>query len=389
MTGSTAQPLPDGRGAECASGPRSLGSGYGHVTDGFTIEGRIPQNDLLRLDAYSAARRFVNGEIQVYGDIFRAVRFFLSRSRSRPGVRALWAIARGWLGQLNLKTRLRDRKTTARDIRFHYDRSNEFYQQFLDSRMQYSEGHFSGPDCSLEAAQREKLERICRRLGLAPGHRFLDIGCGWGGLLAYAAGHFGVEGVGCTLSERQFQLASETMSKSGLAGRVAIRLTDYRNLTGQFDRIASIGMFEHVGRRRMPAYFRKVHSLLAEDGLFLNRGIVRPEAAKDQPETLFVQRNVFPGGQLIHLSEVVRDAERAGFEVVSMEDVRQHYARTCRAWVLNLMANGAACRRLVDEATYRTWVLYLAASAVNFEDAQIDCVEVVFGKRPVRSWRAV
>ena len=383
MAGSTAQQLPDGRGSEYAPEPRPLGSGYGHAAEGFSIEGRIPQNDLLRLDAYSAATAFVNGEITASGDIFQAVRFFLSRSR--PGARAVWSIARAWFGHLNLKTRLRDRKTTARDIQFHYDRSNEFYQQFLDSRMQYSEGHFAGPDCSLEEAQLAKLDRICRHLGLAPGQRFLDIGCGWGGLLAHAAGHFGVEGVGCTLSQRQFQLASETMGKLGLAGRVAIRLTDYCNLTGQFDRIASIGMFEHVGRRRMPEYFRKVYSLLAEDGLFLNRGIVRPEAATDQPETLFVQRNVFPGGQLIHLSEVVRDAGRAGFEVVSMEDVRQHYARTCRAWVANLTANAAGCRRLVDEATYRTWVLYLAASAVNFEDGQIDCVEVVYGRRPGRT----
>lgn len=349
----------------------------------FTIEGCISQNDLLRLDAYSAATAFVNGEITVSGDIFQAVRFFLTRSR--PGARAMWSTARAWVGGLNIKTRLRDRKTTARHVQFHYDRSNEFYQQFLDSRMQYSEGHFTGPDCSLEEAQREKLERICRHLNLSPGQRFLDIGCGWGGLLAYAAVNFGAEGVGCTLSERQFQLASETMSKSGLVGRVQIRQTDYRNLTGQFDRIASIGMFEHVGRRRMPEYFRKVHSLLSEGGLFLNRGIVRPETATDRPETLFVQRNVFPGGQLIRLSEVVRDAGRAGLEVVSMEDVRQHYARTCRAWVANLTANAAACRRLVDEATYRTWVLYLAASAVNFEDGQIDCVEVVFAKVPAQS----
>jgi cyclopropane-fatty-acyl-phospholipid synthase len=347
---------------------------------GFTVEGRIPQNDLLRLDAYSAAMAFVNGEITVSGDIFEAVRFFLRRNR--PGWRALWSIARAWVGSLNIKTRLRDRTTTARDIRFHYDRSNEFYRQFLDSRMQYSEGHFTGPDCSLEEAQREKLERICRHLDLAPGQRLLDIGCGWGGLLAYAGSHFGVEGVGCTLSERQFQLASETMTKSGLAGRVDIRLTDYRNLTGQFDRVASVGMFEHVGSRRMAGYFRKVHSLLAKDGLFLNRGIVRPETATDQPETLFVERNVFPGGQLIHLSRLIAEAERTGFEVVSMEDVRLHYARTCRAWVANLIRNAAACRRLVDEATYRTWVLYLAASTVNFEDGQIDCVEVVFAQRP-------
>jgi len=347
--------------------------------DGFTIQGRIPRNDLLRMDAYAAAMAFVNGEITVSGDLFQAVRFFFSRSR--PGWRGLWHTAAAWLGRLSLRTQRQDRRTTARDIRFHYDRSNEFYRQFLDSRMQYSEGHFTGPNCSLEEAQRAKLDRICRHLGLAPGQRFLDIGCGWGGLLVYAAGHFGVEGVGCTLSERQFAMASATVAQAGLADRVLIHQTDYRNLTGQFDRIASVGMFEHVGRRRMPGYFRRIYSLLADNGLFLNRGIVRPETANDKPETRFVERNVFPGGQLIHLSEVVRDAERAGFEVVSMEDVRRHYARTCRAWLASLTANAAACRRLVDEVTYRTWVLYLAASAVNFEDGRIGCVEVVFSKR--------
>ena len=375
MPGSTSH-APDGTAARPDS-----------AADGFTIEGRIPRNDLLRMDAYSTAMAFVNGEIAVSGDLFQAVRVLLSRSR--PGWRGLWNIAAAWLGDLNIQTRLRDRRTTARDVRFHYDRSNEFYRQFLDSRMQYSEAHFTGPNCSLEEAQLAKLDRICRHLGLAGGQRFLDIGCGWGGLLTYAAEHFGVDGVGCTLSERQFELASETVAKSGLAGRVLIRQTDYRNLTGRFDRIASVGMFEHVGRRRMPGYFRKIYSLLAADGLFLNRGIVRPETATDQPETQFVQRNVFPGGQLIHLSEVIRDAERAGFEAVSMEGVRQHYARTCRAWVANLTANAAACRRLVGDVTYRTWMLYLSASAVNFEDGQIDCVEVVFAKRPGRSSRAV
>ncbi len=202
-----------------------------------------------------------------------------------------------------------------------------------------------------------------------------------GRLLVYAAANFGVKGVGCTLSDQQAALAAETVREQGVAERVEIRKVDYRDLTGEFDRIASVGMFEHVGGRRMTEYLRKVHSLLAADGLFLNRGIVRPQRASDRPETLFIQRHVFPGGELIHLSDVVRDAERAGLELVSMEDVREHYARTCRAWVANLQANADTCRRLVEEATYRTWLLYLAASAVNFQDGQIDCVEVVFRKR--------
>jgi cyclopropane-fatty-acyl-phospholipid synthase len=276
--------------------------------------------------------------------------------------------------------RIRNEDTRRMDT-YSLDRSNDFYRLFLDSRMQYSEGHFTGPECSLEDAQEAKLDRICRHLDVRPGQSFLDIGCGWGGLLIYAAARFGVHATGCTLSRQQRQLASEVVTRKGLAERVEIREMDYRDLTGQFDRIASIGMFEHVGPKRMATYFRKVYSLVVPDGLFLNRGIVRPQLESNNPGTLFVQRRVFPGAGLTPLAEVVRDAEGAGFEVVSMESVRRHYARTCRAWVANLMANEEKCRQLVDKVTYRTWLLYLAASAVNFEDGRIDCVEVVFGKR--------
>jgi cyclopropane-fatty-acyl-phospholipid synthase len=331
------------------------------------------------MGAYSLALAYIRGEISVTGDLFSAIRFF--RDRPGPPVRSLVIRGVAWLGRSGIGARLANRTTAARDIRFHYDRSNDFYRLFLDSRMQYSEAHFTGPECTLEEAQEAKLDRICRHLDVRPGQRFLDVGCGWGGLLIYAAARFGIQGTGCTLSRRQRQFASELVNRQGLAERVEIREMDYRDLTGQFDRIASIGMFEHVGPKRMAAYFRKVYSLLAPDGLFLNRGIVRPQLESYSPETLFVQRYVFPGGGLTPLADVVRDAEREGFEVVSMESVRRHYARTCRAWVANLMANAERCRQLVDEVTYRTWLLYLAASAVNFEDGRIDCVEVVFGKR--------
>ena len=334
------------------------------------------------MDAYSAAVAFVNGEISVTGDLFAAIRSFLNRSH--PGLRALPKILAARLSRNGLGARVQSRGSAARNIQFHYDRSNQFYQLFLDPWMQYSEGHFNGPGCSLEQAQREKLDRICRHLQLAPGQALLDIGCGWGGLLAFAAEHYGVEGEGCTLSAQQFRFASQTMENRGLAGRMRIRQVDYRDLTGCFDRIASVGMFEHVGGRKMPGYFRKIYSLLPADGLFLNRGIVRPETAHDTPETLFVQRSVFPGGELLPLSRVIRDAERAGFEVVLLEQVREHYARTCRVWVANLIANGEACLRLVDQVTYRTWILYLAASAIAFEDGTIGCVELVFAKRPRR-----
>jgi cyclopropane-fatty-acyl-phospholipid synthase len=363
----------------CSSFPAGEKAGpTGTAPTGFAIEGMV-QRVVLRMDAYRAAMAFVKGKIAVRGDLFAASRFF--GSHNRPGWHAWRSMAAAWRGRLRFSARLENRLAAARDIRFHYDRSNAFYQQFLDSRMQYSAGHFSGPECTLEEAQLAKLERICRHLDLARGQRFLDIGCGWGGLLVYAAAKFGVEGVGCTLSDQQAELASETVRERGVAERVEIRKIDYRDLTGQFDRITSVGMFEHVGGRRIRGYFRKVHSLLAAGGRFLNRGIVRPQTASDRPETLFIQRHVFPGGELIHLSDLVRDAERAGFEMISMEDAREHYARTCRAWVANLQANADTCRRLVDEVTYRTWLLYLAASAVNFEDGQIDCVEVMFRKR--------
>jgi len=345
----------------------------------FALGGRIPSQKAQRMDTYSLAMAYIREDISVDGDLFAAIRSF--RDRPGPPLRSIAIKAAAWLGRSGIGARLANRARAARDIQFHYDRSNDFYRLFLDSRMQYSEGHFTGPDCSLEEAQEAKLDRICRHLALRPGLRFLDIGCGWGGLLIHAAERFGVEATGCTLSREQRRLASALAERAGLGGHIEIREMDYRDLTGQYDRAASIGMFEHVGPKRMAAYFRKVYSLLAPDGLFLNRGIVRPERQSNNAETLFVQRHVFPGGGLTPLAAVVRHAELAGFEVVSLENLRHHYARTCRAWVANLSAHAGECRRLVGAAAWRTWLLYLAASAVNFEDGRIDCVEIVLRKK--------
>ena len=171
------------------------------------------------------------------------------------------------------------------------------------------------------------------------------------------------------------------MRNQGLDDRVTVGIVDYRDLDGSFDKIASVGMFEHVGPRRLAGYFKKVKALLKPGGLFLNRGLIRPEGVADDAETLFVQKSVFPGGELVHLADLIREGENAGLEPIEMHDTRKHYARTCRAWVARLQQNAKACRTLVGEPAYRTWLLYLAASALNLEEGCLGSTEVLFQKK--------
>lgn len=363
------------------SQPHGQSNCYADADGRFAIisAGSKDAQDYLQLDAYSAARAFVDGKYAIRGDVFAAIRFFLSQPHEK---------FREWLfANAARLERLRSafcagwRRRAARDIVFHYDRSNEFYRQFLDSRMIYSAAHFEDPAVSLEDAQQEKLDRICQDLRLRRGDRLLDIGCGWGGLVIHAAEQFGVNAFGCTLAREQWKSARQSVESRGLAGRVSVELRNYRDVKGRFDKIASVGMFEHVGRKRLRCYFETVHRMLEKDGLFLNRGVVRPEGASDGPDTFFIQRHVFPGGQLVHLYEVIREGERAGFEVIGVKDLRMHYALTCRAWVKNLERNVGTCKALAGEKTYRTWLLYLAASTVGFEQDRISCAQVLFAKR--------
>lgn len=357
--------------------PSTTGSNcYWDQEQRFAIvaESGVNVEHFLQMDAYSAATAYVAGEFSVIGDIIAAVRSFTHGKHSLA--QSLWHSIAARFAHAG------DRTEAGRNIQFHYDRSNAFYEQFLDSRMQYSEADFTDPHCSLDEAQLAKLERICLDLKLQPAERLLDIGCGWGGLIVHAAERFGVRAFGCTLSQAQFDYATNLVRVKGLESRVSIVLKDYREIQGRFDKVASIGMFEHVGRKRLPGYFERVYALLDEDGLFLNRGIVRPEAVSDGPETLFLQRNVFPGGELEHLGDIIRDAEDAGFEVEQMKDVRKDYGLTCKAWVDRLQNKQEICRSLVGETTYRTWLLYLAASSACFEDGVTDAVEIVFQKSP-------
>ena len=346
----------------------------------FTLiaAGGTDVHQFLRMDPYSAAQSFVDGKVSIRGDLVFGRPVLLPASLI--SVSAIAALGRVAAAPHHKRFSNGSKRTAAHNIQFHYNRSNEFYGQFLDSRMLYSAAHFSYPEQTLDEAQTEKLERICRTLVLRSGERFLDVGCGWGGLITYAASHFGAIAEGCTLSERQLEFANEAARRENVEDQVTVHLRDYRDLDGRFDKVASVGMFEHVGRSRLAGYFKKVHALLDRRGLFLNRGVVRPQGVSDDLETLFLQKNVFPGGEFVHLDDVVREGERAGFEVVAMEDFRLNYALTCRAWTRNLEKRADACRRLAGDSTYRTWLLYLAASAVSFEDGFTGAAQVLFAR---------
>src|SRR5262245_17734706 len=289
------------------------------------------------------------------------------------------------------ETGLTDRRDRYKHVQFHYDGiPTEAYQLFLDSEMVYSCAYFTAPDVSLEQAQKDKLEVICRKLQLERGERFLDIGCGWGGLLCYAAQRYGVRGHGITLSHEQFDYAREKVRRLGLEDRVTIELTDYANVTGTYDKIASIGMMEHVGIANYPAYFTKLGSLLRDRGLLLNQAIARgakktaARFKKLSPEYRLVQKYIFPGGELGHIGNTVEAMEGARFEIHDVEAWRHHYARTCRLWCQRLSARREEAVKLVGEEKYRAWVAYLAAFSFAFEDGLLRIFQTLASKHKAR-----
>ena len=333
---------------------------------------------ILKGDDYSAARAYVRGEFEVSGDLVAAVRLKHNYTHSRFFHR-LWSVAARWAPS-RIETWFQSKKRAAENIRYHYDVSNEFYAKFLDSRMVYSEGYFEDPSWSLEQAQQAKLDGICRDLDLRPGERFLDVGCGWGALLIHAAECYGAQATGCTLSHGQHEFTDAAIAARGLEKQARVEEIDYRDISQRFEKIASIGMFEHVGRRRLGKYFQKIYSMLEDGGLFLNSGITRPQAVSDDPQTLFLLKRVFPGGELAHLSDVIRKAEGAGFRILKARNLAKHYARTCRIWVERLRGKKESCVSLVGKEKYRTWLLYLAASAASFEDGHTEAFSILMGK---------
>ena len=284
-------------------------------------------------DAYVAGELTADGRIQ---DILR-IGIDLAERLGK------WPIATRLMRLAAFVPRPHSRHKDAADISYHYDVSNEFYRLWLDDNMIYSCAYFRTGNEDINAAQEQKLDHICRKLQLAPDEVLLDVGCGWGGLLQFAARHYAVRGVGVTLSERQYRYARDWMAKAGLAETVEIKLQDYRDLRDQacFDKIVSVGMYEHVGLKNLPRYFDEMARLLKPGGALLNHGIVvtdprgRPQGP---PGGEFIGRYVFPGGELANLGRVVHEVARCGLELADVEDLRPHYAQTLIRWVERLEA---------------------------------------------------
>lgn len=329
---------------------------------------------LFQADFSHLGEAFIHEKIDVDGriaDVMKATEGLIRGVRPRA---AIWT----QLGRAVRHTRRQD----ARAIEHHYDVSNAFYRLWLDANMAYSCAYFRGDADTLDQAQENKFDHICRKLMLAPGERFLDIGCGWGGLVSHAVRHYGVDAVGITLSHNQFEHARERISREGLAGRCRIELLDYRDVPERrkFDKIASVGMFEHVGLSKLPLYFAKIDRLLAERGMVMNHGITTMDPrnrAVGMGAGEFIDRHIFPHGELPHLSLAIRAMSEQGLEAIDVESLRHHYARTLGCWAARLEAARTAATHLVGEKRYRTWLVYLAGCAHAFDRGWISLHQIL------------
>lgn len=323
-------------------------------------------------DAYVAGELKVDGRIE---DIIKNGILLAERigGSSVPG--RLASLARFFPSR-------RSRAENARDVCYHYDVSNDFYRLWLDENMVYSCAYFRTGSEDINLAQRQKLDHICRKLLLRPGDRLLDIGCGWGGLLHWAATNYGITGIGITLSEQQCAYAREWMARDKLDTKIEIKLQDYRELAAEerFDKIVSVGMYEHVGPRNYPTYFGTIAKLLRQEGALLNHGIVTTDPAGRSSGPAggeFIDRYVFPGAALHHLSKTVFEIARAGLEIADIEDLRPHYARTLLNWVRRLEDRPQEAIRTAGDQRYRIWRAYLAAMAYAFDCGWLSVAQVL------------
>lgn len=333
---------------------------------------------------------FIDGDLDIEGDIFSA---FPIAEELMGSLSPLWRGIKSKAAQLTFgwmkglwsgwhHSVTKDKKS----ISYHYDQPYEFYQPWLGDTLVYSCAYFRNSTDGLDQAQKDKLELICKKLELSPGDHFLDIGCGWGSLILHAASRYGVEARGITLSRRQAAIATRRITQARLNRKCAVEFRDYRQVagpSGRFEKMASIGMFEHVGSRNMKRYFRIAHSLLKPDGLFLHSGIVHSISSASQ-KISFIDKHVFPHGELVTLPKELELAESVGLEVRDVENLREHYERTLCLWVERLEQNRRAVLQKVPEKTYRIWLLYMAGSAVAFQHGDLMVYQVLFAN-PARN----
>ncbi|CAB3719763.1 SAM-dependent methyltransferase [Trinickia soli] len=330
---------------------------------------------LLEPSLDNLGEAYVKGKIDIEGKLSDIISVGYSLARSTVTSAGKLARVRRYFSH----SKASDKKA----IQYHYDVSNEFYKLWLDENMVYSCAYFENGDEDLATAQIKKIDHILTKIQVRPGHRLLDIGCGWGALVLRAAGKFGAQCVGVTLSQNQFDLATERVKAAGLTDKIEIRLQDYRDVEGQFDRITSVGMFEHVGRKNLPVYFSKIRDLLVDDGIAMNHGITSTDY--DSGETAlgggeFIDRYVFPDGELPHISLALEAMQRGGLEAVDAESLRRHYARTLEIWTENFESKADTLKSLVDDEKFRIWRVYLAGCAYAFENDDVSLFQIVCRK---------
>jgi cyclopropane-fatty-acyl-phospholipid synthase len=362
---------------------------------------------LLRRPTYeNLLLQYINGSVDVHGDLID----FVAVARKKRTTKKLKKINKFFLLRQALplllsfseKTSVQHeylydevgRKESRRDnkklIQFHYDISNNFYALFLGDEMQYSCGYFTDPGNSLDQAQYDKLDIICRKLRLKPEEKLLDIGCGWGGLICHAAQNYGVKAHGVTLSQKQFDYTAAKIKRLGIEDRVTVELRDYSTLEDTYDKIASIGMFEHIGLANMPKYFQKINSLLRDRGILLNHGIsrhakpTRRAARKIRPERRLLLKYIFPGSEIDNVGHTIDLLEINGFEVHDVEALREHYALTTRHWYKRLMARKEEAINFVGIEKFRIWALYLAGVSIGFTDGSIHICQIVATKHSAK-----
>jgi cyclopropane-fatty-acyl-phospholipid synthase len=335
------------------------------------------------------ARAYVTGQLDVHGDLYDALRALSDPRLGRLSLRERAGVVRE-LGpsmirpmprpreEVKLRGQRHSRRRDAQAIAHHYDVSNRFYEMFLGPSMAYTCAVYPRPDATLEEAQYEKFDLVARKLGLKPGQRLLDVGCGWGGMVMHAAEHYDVSALGVTLSRRQAEWAQKAIAERGLSDRAEVRFLDYRDVPdASYDAISSIGLTEHVGKGQLGGYFRFLRAKLRPEGRLLNHCITRPNTKSPARAGKFISRYVFPDGELEAVGTIVSAMQDSGLEVRHEENLREHYARTLRAWVANLEENWEESVREVGEGRARVWRLYMAASRLGFDRDHIELHQVL------------